>query len=417
MSGTLATPPAPLNELSFLARVTTRDHRAIEEALAGATLLTESPHLAGVVVEASYAAGEPPLLKRLREDRVARIVDPQSLRFTGARFLEVEALANLSHAPSNPIMVNEFSTADAAVLAREALAFEQRVGADLYLAPGLPLYDVDLDDWLDANDRVLDAACSANGGTGLDRRPMLALVAPGAKAMADPDQVARRLLDFPIDGVYVQPLRLDPVRDSLEKLARFVQFAHAIRAVGLPVIVGRVGAFGLILQALGISAFDSGLGQAEAHDLAGLNRAMTDRERRRREDGEGGGGPARRVYFEPLKTTFDSKVADLVLADEGIRHRFTCKLSCCRFRGFDDLATRAREHYLWTREAEVEALRKLALPAMRMAHVESQLRSARDLAKVVTRVLDKQDAKVPELGHLERWLGLLAREQEMALTA
>lgn len=73
----------------------------------------------------------------------------------------------------------------------------------------------------------------------------------------DARNVVRHLLDFPIDGVYWQALRLDPVRDSLEKLARFVQFAHAIRSHGLPVIVGRVGAFGLVLQALGITAFDS----------------------------------------------------------------------------------------------------------------------------------------------------------------
>jgi hypothetical protein len=70
----------------------------------------------------------------------------------------------------------------------------------------------------------------------------------------------------------------------------------------VPVIVGRVGAFGLVLQALGITAFDSGLGQAEAHDLATLNRPMTERERQRRTEGQGGGGPAQRIYLEPVKT-------------------------------------------------------------------------------------------------------------------
>lgn len=415
MSANIAHPPAPLNDLAYLPRVTTRDHRAIEDALADGTLLTASPDLKGVVIEAAYAAGDPPLLKRLREDGISRIVDPQSLRLTGSRFLEVDALASLPYAPERPILAADLSKSRARDFTRTALEFEQRVGCDLYVAPEVPLYDGDLDGWLAANDRILDAACSANGGVHLDRKPLLALVAPGSKAMARPDDVVRHLLDFPIDGVYLQPLRLDPVRDSLEKLARFVQFARAIQGLGLPVIVGRVGAFGTVLQALGVTAFDSGLGQAEAHDLATLNRPMTERERERRDQGESGGGPARRVYLEALKTTFDGKTASAILADTNLRHRFTCKRSCCRFRGFDHLSARARQHYLWTRQGEVDALRKLALPAMRATHIESQLRSAKDTAVVVRRSLEHRDVKIPEFAHLERWLGLLAREQELEL--
>jgi hypothetical protein len=179
------------------------------------------------VIEAAYAAGDPPLLKRLREDGIARIVDPQSLRLTGSRFLEVDALSTLPYAPKAPLVLDDLPESRTRSLAREAMEFEQHVGCDLYVAPGLPLYDSDLEGWLAANDAILGAACAANGGADLDRKPLLALVAPGAKAMARPRDVVRHLLDYPIDGVYLQALRLDPSRDSLEKLARFVQFAHA----------------------------------------------------------------------------------------------------------------------------------------------------------------------------------------------
>lgn len=402
--------------MGFFARVTRRDHRAIEEALAGATLLTESPDLGAVVVEASYASDNPPLLKRLREDGTASIVDPQSLRFTGARYLEVDALAALPYAPVRPVVINEFTAATAADFTRRALAFEQSSGADVYLAPGLPLYDHDLSAWEQANEAILAAACSANGGADLDRKPMLALVAPGARAMREPEKAVDRLLDFPVDGIYLQPLRLNPLRDSLEKLARFVQFAHALRETGLPVVVGRVGAFGLVLQALGVTAFDSGLGQAEAHDLATLNRPLSDAERRRRKE-KGGAGPAQRVYLEPLMTTLGGDAAASILADGALRHRFTCKRSCCRFRGFENFGERARQHYLWTRQGEVEALRKRPVPAMRMTHVESQLRGARDTALVVRRSLESRDLPAPDFTHLDRWLGLLAREEQLALAS
>ena len=287
----------------------------------------------------------------------------------------------------------------------------------MYLAPGLPLGDRSLELWLDANDRLLTAACSANGSRDLDRKPLLATVAPGARAQAHPELVVNRLLDYPIDGVYVQALRLDPVRDSLEKLARFVQFVHEIGRVGLPVIVGRVGAFGLVLQALGVPIFDSGLGHAEAHDLSSLNRPLTERERERREAKDGGGGPASRVYFEILKTTLQAKHAQAIVDTHGLSSRFVCRRGCCRFRGLETLVERGRQHYLWTRADEVAALRSTPVPAMRLAQVESDLRTAKETAAVVRRALALTTPGLPSFGHIDRWLRLLAREQQLALTA
>jgi len=44
--------------------------------------------LDGAVVEASYAFDRPPLLTRLGDDKVARIIDAQTLRFVRENFLE-----------------------------------------------------------------------------------------------------------------------------------------------------------------------------------------------------------------------------------------------------------------------------------------------------------------------------------------
>jgi hypothetical protein len=173
------------DQRAYLARVTTRDHRAIEEALAGATLLTESSRLAGVVIEAAYAAGDPPLLKRLREDALHGS-STRKASDSLARFLEVDALSTLPYAPKAPLVLDDLPESRTRSLAREAMEFEQHVGCDLYVAPGLPLYDADLEGWLAANDAILGAACAANGGADLDRKPLLALVAPGTKRWPDP---------------------------------------------------------------------------------------------------------------------------------------------------------------------------------------------------------------------------------------
>lgn len=404
----------PLDQFGYLPRVTTRDGREIEQAMAGATLLDAGARLDGAVIEASYAITRPPLLKRLRDDRVRRVIDPQTLRFVGDRYRETATLSALPYAPDRPITVNGFSEAQARALAFGSMSYAQDRGTDTFMAPALPLRDADRTRWEDHNVRLLNAACAVNGSTDIDRLPMLAQLAPGAQAMANPDRVLQRLQDFPIDGVYIQALNLDPVRDSLEKLARFVQFLGAVRDLGFPVIVGRVGAFGLVLQALGFPLFDSGLGQAETHDLASLNRAITEKERERRASGKGGGA-TRRLYLEPLKTTLDAKQTTPLLADATLRSHLACNLGCCRFRTIETLPERGRQHFLYVRRREVDRMRSLNIPAMRLHQMESDLQTARSLAHTLRAAFP--DAGLPDFGHIDRWLGLLSREQQLALAA
>lgn len=59
-------------------------------------------------------------------------------------------------------------------------------------------------------------------------------------------------------------------------------------------------------------------------------------------------------------------------------------------------------------------MRALDVGAMRLHQIESQLRAARDLSSVVARMLPDTSG-LPEFGHLDRWLGLLAREHQLAL--
>jgi hypothetical protein len=404
----------PFSQPTYLPRITRRDGRAIEEALAGPTLFDPGVRLDAAVVEATYAVEDPPLLKRLRESEVPQLVDPQTLRFTGERFQTVAQFERLQYRPAAPLTAESFAPSDATVLAREVMLFQQDVRAAWYLAAALPYYDQDFGSWVRHNDRLLEASCAANGGHDLDRKPLIAQVAPGRKALAHPHVIVNRLLDYPISAVYVQPLRLDPVKDSIEKLVQYVDFLRSIRAAGLSVIAGRVGAFGLVLNALGISAFDSGLGQAEACDLASLNRAPTQRELEGRSKG---GGPDRRVYLEQLKTTLQGRHADAILQNRTLRSRFVCTLGCCEHRGFENLAERRRQHYLWVRHHEIGVLRKRPTDGMRLDLVHEQLRDAREVGSVVRRTLKSLGSDEPTFDHIDRWIAVLARESKMSAAA
>jgi hypothetical protein len=409
MTETLDATPDFFAEPTFLPRVTQHDGRAIEEALA-ATLFDNGVRLRGAVVEATYAASDPPLLKRLREDGVPRLVEPQCQRFTTRRYLEVEQLRSLPYAPPTPIGIDNFGPEEARSLALGALLFEQTKRCDHYLSAAVPYYDRDFLKWVDHNNRLLEESCTANGGAEIDRRPLIATVLPGRQALMRPEFVVNRLLDYPIAGAYVQPLLFDPVRDSPEKLRLYVEFLIAITNEGIPVAASRVGAFGLVLQALGINAFDSGLAQAEASNLAQLNRPLTEREHERRREGKGG-GPDKRIYLEPVKTTVKGAYADAILERPGLRHRFVCSHNCCQFRGYEDLPARRRQHFLCTRDAEVAQVRERPGGGLRLDLVRESLRDAQETSRIVRRALLDLGGAAPSFEHLDRWISLLAQEQ------
>lgn len=144
-----------------------------------------------------------------------------------------------------------------------------------YIAPALPGYDQDADHWADANRRLIEASSALDGSGEIEQRPLLAMLAPGPSALHEPERALAPLLDLPIDGAYVEPLAMHSNADGVEKLYRYVRFLGVLEEAGLPVIASRVGPFGPVLTALGVSSFSSGLGEAESANLAALNRART----------------------------------------------------------------------------------------------------------------------------------------------
>ena len=87
---------------SFVPHVSIHEGRGLEQLLAD---YRTSP-LGGAVIEAAYAATDPPLLTRLQGLRVPYAVDPQSIRFSSPRYLTIPALAKLPYAPDEPLARN-----------------------------------------------------------------------------------------------------------------------------------------------------------------------------------------------------------------------------------------------------------------------------------------------------------------------
>jgi hypothetical protein len=408
---------APFDDLlsspRYLPRFTERDAKPVERALAGPTLFDGGVKLDGAVFEAAYAVREPEAMGHLREQGVPILVDPQSLRLTTPGYLLNTRLAALPYLPSAPL--TPASTAhDRDHFVADTLRFQQKAGASCYIVPSVPLRDED--GWDELHHDLTARTVEANGRE-VDSRELMALVAPGAAALRRPDFFIERLLDLPIVTAYVQPLTLDPTKDSVDKLARVWQFCHTFERASLPVVAGRAGAFGLVLQALGVTAFDSGIGLAERYSWADQVRPPTTKEEG---DAASSGGAGKRVYVEQLMTTLPARVVEGLLRLEGVRGRLVCNLACCRIAGHVGLVDRRGEHYLFTRVNEVERLRAQPTRSLRLHEVHQHLLAARDLGAVARRALLEladANAPAPSFAHLETWLSLLARAEQLSVGA
>jgi hypothetical protein len=170
--------------------------------------------------------------------------------------------------------------------------------------------------------------------------------------MANPEPIVASLLDLPIDGVYVQPAGTR-LRSSLNSCSSAPPSATPSC---------RSSSAGRRLRPCAPGPRHHGvrlrLGHAEAHDLADLNRPLTEKQLAKQAE-KGGGGTAKRVYLTMFKTTMMTEHARPLLAAKELRAELTCSHSCCRFRALEDLPDRARTHYLFQRRAEVDALDRM----------------------------------------------------------
>jgi hypothetical protein len=392
--------------LPFVLHVTMDLGKSLERLLAPASIGKQPVPLGGAVLTADYAATQPGLIERLTEAGVPFVVEPQSIRFASPRFLSIRRLAALPYAPAEPLDPARWTDAHERMV-REALRFQADIGVSHYMVPALP-YERPTPDRLNTHRAIHELALSLVGTDGVPRRPIVAMAVPGSQTIRSPFAVFSLLADRAFDGVYVQPMRLDPKDDSVEGLVRYIRFLELGRQEGLPILAGRVGVFGLLLNALGVEAFDSGLGDHEAFDLRSLTRPP-------KETGSSGGGQRdRRIYFPKLLTTLPEARARLILTSRTLRPQFACETGECRL-GFDAMVDGARAHCLHSRADDLAALRALPTRGMRLELVERRLKTALETGRLVNRVLGDDGQPPIKFDHLDRWLAALARVEERRL--
>lgn len=393
--------------IAFWPRVRRDNSGVVEQTLADPTLFDqEGVPLQGALIEAPHAARQPPILTRLSQVGIPFVVDPGAMRFLNETYLEMPSWSAIPYSPSSPMepgmQVRPF--------VEKCLAFQEAAGASYYIAPGTK-WPRPQDDWADLNVGIHEAAMRVVGDH-VPEGPMMAYCAPMWPALQRPKELIKPIADLGFSALYLQPTNLRATLDRVEKLAAYAEFTlEAIRA-GLKVVAGRAGSFGLILNAVGVHAFDSGLGDAEGFDLASSLRP-----KEKSAAGKGGGGGNRRIYVRELKTTLMQQEAEAILGDEGIGARFVCNLPCCRWQGWENIGDRRREHNLRVRLSEVEAMAAIPSLAWRLQQLRNEFEAAQSHALVAQRVLAAKNVRLPKFDHLGIWLSVINRIQESASAA
>lgn len=387
-------------DLSFLLHVTQYEGRSIEKLIAGQDAEHPSWALGGAVVEASYVQSDPPLLAHLAEERVPWIVDPQSVRFASPGYLDIARVRALPYAPEAPLDPARFSNRVERMV-RGAMEFQAQAEPSMYLVPSLPLPRASAAVFRTFA-RINELAADVNGN-GVPYRPIVTAAFPSAEVLRGRFSVFERL-DRAFAGAYVLPLQFNPKRDSVERLVAYARFMEHAQTLGLRVVAGRAGVFGLVLAAFGIENFDSGLGERESFSLTRLTKA-----RPPSVAGESHGGRKQRVYLTAVRSTLSWDDADAMLETKSLRAQLTCTLGICRFGGYRYALEHHREHFFHARAEELEALRNCRTTELRVQLVMQWLRTAIDTGRLVNRV--RHELRLPALDfeHLETWRAVLTR--------
>jgi hypothetical protein len=387
--------------LSFVTNVSTYEGRSLEELLAPQSLGGGQKTLGGAIIEAAYVHRDPPLSARLKESRIPWMVNPQSARFAGPRFRTIASLARLPYAPSRPLDPSSFDS-ETRDMVRGALEFQAAHEPSMYLVPTLPTSRVSVKVFKVFQD-LHSFAADLNGTKKIPYRPMVAAAYPSYPVMRGRFGLFDRL-DRSFDGAFVQPLQLNTRQDSVEKLVTYGRFLQTASESAAPVIAGRPGAFGLVLAAFGIDLFESGLDGGGSYSSSRLERPP-----REREAGEQAGGRAKPVYVEALRTALPFKVATELLLSPPLAAQLSCILDECRHGGAPFALEKPRVHFFHARQHELSLLREAPSAEFRVPVVLDWLKSAAGLGRAVNRVRAEQGTDPIDFGHLDRWIGVLAR--------
>lgn len=382
----------------FIPRITAKSRPGVMEALGQSDLFTKADvSVPYVIAEAPLAIAYPHLGTSLASLQVKMIVDTQAWRFSDDRTWKSKWVRHpyAPRLPFNPTKqwVTGYVAGD--------LAHQVAVGGRCLMLPGWFSSIASVDLATDVATWTIDAFRQfRRGGVILPAIAWLPLHVNSSDASLAAARVYAQ--SGTVKAIYGQLSRMDGLSEPSDELIAAASLMLDVQSLGLPVIAGHMGAFGLVLRALGIVAADCGPNSAQSFNHSELISRSA-----RQRPAKGGGIPVR-MWVGELHQAVTAQQMAAIRADRTALAEVLCRRPCHRFRPGPENLLAAVQHSALALIDEAERHAGQAGP-IRVDAARRTLLEARSRITRVDQAVRRSGARELKRDHVDNQLALLAR--------
>jgi len=306
----------------------------------------------GVVFQANYIPRYEGHLEVLRARGVPYLFDPSTNRLAYSKFSETQGLRELPYVFDK---MNRLTPAKLRAIAeirryvKEVLGWQIRHGCTYLVAP-FHFAKTLTSEWMELDLKLISEAREYLASKGRDEK-LFAAVCTNIEDLTDEENrklLVNRYSKHPVDG-YLFYIDLIQEQTSVPgQLYSYLSMLVDFKALGKPLVACRVGNLGLGVVSLGIDAFETGIASLSFFSEQTL---LEDRPR---------GYTMQVKYYVPeLLANLQLEMA-LDILGSGQYDGLICRCPYCGGGKTDDSLRRvAKEHFLWHRVREMEAINRL----------------------------------------------------------
>ena len=348
--------------------------------------------LDGVVFQANYLPKFGGHLEILKAAGVPYLFDPSTNRLTYSKFSETLGLKNLPYVfdKMNRLTTGQLrSITDIRRYVQKVLNWQIAHNCSYLVAP-FHFSKTLTSEWIEVDLKLLSESREYLASKGRAEK-LFGAVCTNIEDLTNEENrkiLVNRYTKHPVDG-YLFYVDLIEERTSVPgQLYSYLSMLLDFKKLGKPLIAGRVGNMGLGVVSLGIDAFETGIASLSFFSEKALL-----------EDRPVGYTMQTKYYMPELLTNVQMETVTDILASDHYRS-LVCKCPYCGGRADDTLRRVAKEHFLYHRVLEMEAINALAEEERLPAFLEKAER-ALQLSGEIRR---KLGIEMPPSQHFKTWL-------------
>jgi hypothetical protein len=363
----------------------------------GQLLSEQKLDVAGVVIDPTLIDRQEEFAVEAGRQGITTVLDPRTIDLSTTPGFHLSGVADLPWAPPGPHSPAELSGPSGLLLCEALAEFAVKESLSAVLAP-THILTTPSDPWIAVDRQLTVDLRRALDSRGRSTTPIYYPLCVRSKALYD-DATRTRLVaslaDLPIDAIWLRVHPFGATSAGPLALRRYIDACRSLHGLSVPLVAEHTGTVGVGLLAFGaVGGIESGVTLGERFTL----------DRYLRESDGTGYLPPPRVYLPDLGAFLSRDQATSFFEKRGMRAAHGCQdQRCCR-RGWQDMISNPRRHFLVQRGAEIAKLSRTPEPLRASVYLDEFLRPASDAA---ARAAAAEPGLEPVRKRLDAWRGAL----------